>query len=378
MSSYAGPVVDVDVHHRPQHDTEIVAYLSERWREYVRGDGRSALPLLPPDSGVGDLTPGGGDDRFGVDGARPGSDYATLREQLLDPCNVYRAILTHNVGQFGAHHNPYYAAAVCSAANDWTIEEWLPRDERLTMLIATPFGQPEEAAKEIRRVGGHPRVVGVLMSGNVLGRPLGDPIYEPIYEAASEMGLNLSVHINSSDRPSPIILSAGGAKDWTEYLSQASQQAMHYISSLIVHGTFERHPNLHIIIKEFGVAWLPALMWRLDDSYELLRRESPWVKRRPSEVIHDHVRLSTQPIEESPDSRGALAELLVTVDGVEDMLCFSSDYPHATMDEPGFVARQLPRAWHRKLFCDNACAAYGWTPPPADWRVPSPLEAGSR
>jgi predicted TIM-barrel fold metal-dependent hydrolase len=375
MSRYDGPIVDVDVHHRPKHDLELVDYLPERWRDYVRAGGRSTFPVLPPDSGVGDLTPGGGDDRFAPDGSRPGSDYQTLRDQVLDPFNVYRAILTHNVGQFGAHHNPYYAAALCSAANDWTIEQWLPRDERLTMLVATPFGQPAEAAREIRRIGGHPQVVGVLMSGNVLGRPLGDPIYDPIYEAAVETGLNISVHINSSDRPSPIILSTGGAKDWTEYLSQASQQAMHYISSLVVHGAFERFPSLHFLIKEFGIAWLPSLVWRLDDNYELLKLESPWLRRWPSEYIHDHILLSTQPIEESPDRRQALVELLAAVDGVEDMLCFSSDYPHATMDEPGFVGRQLPRVWHRKLFCENACNAYGWAPPAHDWRVPTAAAA---
>jgi predicted TIM-barrel fold metal-dependent hydrolase len=147
-----------------------------------------------------------------------------------------------------------------------------------------------------------------------------------------------------------------------EYASQLTQQAMHYVSSLIVHGVFERFPNLHFAIKEYGVTWLPTVMWRLDQEYETLKRESPWVKRLPSEYIREHIRLSTQPIESSPQS-GGTAEFLATVPGIEDMLCFSSDFPHYSMDQPGFIARLLPREWHRKVFLENACEMYGWDVP---------------
>jgi predicted TIM-barrel fold metal-dependent hydrolase len=54
------------------------------------------------------------------------------------------------------------------------------------------------------------------------------------------------------------------------------------------------------------------------------------------------------------------------IDGIEDMLLFSTDYPHSSMDDYEYAARQLPEAWHRKVFCDNACASYGWTPPAVD------------
>ena len=34
------------------------------------------------------------------------------------------------------------------------------------------------------------------------------------------------------------------------------------------------------------------------------------------------------------------------IDGIEDILCFSSDWPHPSMDDHVYVARQLPDAWH--------------------------------
>jgi predicted TIM-barrel fold metal-dependent hydrolase len=50
-------------------------------------------------------------------------------------------------------------------------------------------------------------------------------------------------------------------------------------------------------------------------------------------------------------------------EGIEDLLCFSSDYPHWTGDSPTFVAKLLPKSWHRKVFCDNACDFFGWERP---------------
>ena len=123
---------------------------------------------------------------------------------------------------------------------------------------------------------------------------------------------------------------------------------------------FEKYPRLQFVFKEYGVAWLPGLMWRLDDNYCLLRDESPWVKRAPSEYVREHVKLSTQPIEQAGRTSQGLVELLATIDGIEHMLCFSTDYPHGAMDEPGFVASQLPAAWLPLVFESNACASYGW------------------
>jgi hypothetical protein len=149
---------------------------------------------------------------------------------------------------------------------------------------------------------------------------------------------------------------------FVESVSLWHQQAMHYISSLITHGVFEKFPDLHFTFKEYGVAWLPSLMWRLDENYASLKRESPWVRDLPSNYIRRNIRLSTQPIESSPNARG-LADYLGTVEGIEDILCFSSDYPHFSMDEPAFLARQLPKEWHRKIFCENACNVFGWKLP---------------
>jgi predicted TIM-barrel fold metal-dependent hydrolase len=251
---------------------------------------------------------------------------------------------------------------VCRAANDWTAEKWLPRDDRLVTVISTPTADPAEAIKEIQRMADNPRFVAVLFAGNPLGRPLGDPLYHPIFAAAAEVGKPITVH-PGTDRPNPLVGSVGGPPATAmEYVSQLTQQAMHYVSSLIVHGVFEKFPSLHFLIKEYGVTWLPTVMWRLDQQYDRLRCESPWVKKLPSEYIKQHIKLSTQPIEASPKF-GGTAKLLSTIDGIEELLCFSTDFPHYSMDQPSYIARLLPQEWHRRVFLENACSIYGWSAP---------------
>jgi predicted TIM-barrel fold metal-dependent hydrolase len=120
---------------------------------------------------------------------------------------------------------------------------------------------------------------------------------------------------------------------------------------------------------------LPQVIWGLDNNYQLLRFESPNLKRWPSEYIREHVRFSTQPIEESQDDKQALAKLLATVEGVDDMICYSSDYPHISYDDPSYVSKLIPAAWHRKVFCENACRLFGWKLPAPEADLPVLAEA---
>jgi predicted TIM-barrel fold metal-dependent hydrolase len=361
MPRYDGPIVDTDVHHT-WYPHEIADYFPTEWRDYVASDPGYVLPRFHTPLNA----PNGGHLLESYEsGFTTATDYEVIQRVFLDRYPFYRVLLTFNVGQYGSHLNPEFAVAAARAANDWNIDKWLDRDDRFYSVIVVSPGQPEEAAKEIRRVGGHDRLVAVNLSGNVLGRPWGDPIYDPIYRAASEMGLHVALHWGTGDGPTTGITAAaaGHFGNGTIFGSQYIQQGMTYIASFVTNGTFERFPELKVIVNEYGVAWLPWLLTELDNHYELMKLESSWVKRWPSEYFRAHIRLATQPLEESPKP-GQLLDLLGLIDGIEDLLCFSTDYPHWTADEPHYVARLLPKEWHRKIFCDNACDFFGWERPP--------------
>jgi predicted TIM-barrel fold metal-dependent hydrolase len=299
-----------------------------------------------------------------IDGNIPGYSYEQLKSELLDHYDFVGVLSTHDVGEWPANLNPYFVRETCRAANDWMAEEWLPHDDRFRGVIIVPWGEPNEAVKEMRRASQLPRMAGVLFSSNTLARPLGDPLYHPIFEAAEDLGLPLVLH-PGLDQPTFGNIPVNGL----DLQMSIPPQAQHYIASMITHGVFEKYPRLQVLINEYGVAWLPSLMWKLDEEYPALQLESPLVKRLPSEYIREHIKFGTQPFEKNTTGNVSVGELLGTVEGIEDMLCFSSDYPHFSMDEPEYISRLLPKEWHRKVFFENAASLFGWHAPAHDGEV---------
>lgn len=101
--------------------------------------------------------------------------------------------------------------------------------------------------------------------------------------------------------------------------------------------------------------WLSAFVWRLAKFWRGLRSEIPWVDRSPAEIVRDHVRLTLQPIDAPPQ-----AEQLERVWehlGSDEMLLFSTDYPHWQFDDTP-LPDAVPAAIARKILIDNPLATY--------------------
>lgn len=353
-----GPIVDLDVHHTYRSDEDVFAHMSRRWRDYMREHGlriKAGGPAYSHEGGIDKRL-----DTFPEDGSMPGSDYGTMRRQLLDGLGVERAVLGFDAGNEVAHPNPYLAAEIARALNDWNLETWLHcRDDRIYSSVLVANHVPAQAAEEIRRVGAHPHIVEVLLATNGLGQPFGHPAYNPIFEAAEELGLVLSIHIAQGALFKNYLTAGGTALSRLEYHTLLGQPVFHHLTSFITHGVFEKFSRLKVVIKEAGVIWLPWLVWNLDAAYRELRRESDWVKRLPSEYVRERVRLTSQPLELSP-KRGQLIRALESFPDFEQILCFATDYPHWDADDPTHVAGRLPKAWLGGFFHDNASEFYGW------------------
>jgi uncharacterized protein len=182
---YSGPVIDCDVHHARSTDAELIPYLSRGWREYVTDRGRAGtVPLTVQD---GFPNPHGfmRADTYPEGGGEPGSDYPTMRAQLLDARDVRRAILTFgDDSHLAGHHNPYFATELARACNDWSIDRWLAQDPRLLSSIMVGSQLPDVAAAEVRRHAANPRMVQVMLVDNPFGYGFGHPVFHPIYAAA--------------------------------------------------------------------------------------------------------------------------------------------------------------------------------------------------
>jgi uncharacterized protein len=349
-------LIDCDVHQNFNGLRDLLPWLDPAFRDYVTeaGYGGFTLPNYPwvHPSGFmrGDAVPPSG----GV----PGSDYETLREQLLDRHDVEYAILTgEDILNVSCMAHPQLAAAVARAYNQWLIEEWLPRDERLRGSLVIATQDAERAAKEIHELGSHPAVVQVILpSGARSG--YGDPHYGRVFDAAVAVGLPVAIHVGAEGLgTNPPPTATGYPAYYFEWHTLLPTAAMAHLVSLIAHGVFERLPTLRLVFIEPGIAWLPGILWRLDANWKALRSEVPWVRRPPSEQVREQVRLTTQPLEQ-PKRKSDLHAVLESIEGLEDMLMFATDYPHWDFDAPRHVIARLPEGWRDKVLKENARALY--------------------
>ena len=125
------------------------------------------------------------------------------------------------------------------------------------------------------------------------------------------------------------------------------------VTSLVCEGVFEHFPTLKIVLIEAGFGWLPPLMWRLDNAWEKLGDEVPYLRRSPSETIHDHFWITTQPVEEPPKLE--YFQQLLTHINADEKLMFATDYPHWDFDSPEHtIPKNLSPDLSRKIMAENA------------------------
>jgi predicted TIM-barrel fold metal-dependent hydrolase len=322
-------LVDCDTHNTWNDWSELKPFLARRWQELLDEFGPRHYA-------------GGGYPRFWGDaidttpdsGRKSGSDVAFMAKDHLDRHGIAYAILIP-LNPVPGMQNLDFGAALAQAINDWQVAEWLDKEPRMRSSIVVPTEDPDAAVAEIRRRGPDRRFVQVQFNGRPK-EPMGRRRYWPIYEACAEFDLPVMSHaFGSSGNP---ITGTGWASYYIEDHVGPAIAAQANITSLVMEGVFERFPTLRFVSVENGFAWVPALRWRMDRAWRLLRHEVPHVRRPPSEYVDEHVFLATQPVEE-PEKRAFFGQMLAHWPGYVDRLLFSSDYPHWDGDSP---SRAIP------------------------------------
>jgi uncharacterized protein len=343
-------VIDCDVHNVVGPIETLEPYLDAHWREVI-ATSQFAGPTdqaHPPNLATSLRT-----DLPLADGDTPGRTVAAMTAQVLDPLNVELAILSCDYGVESVR-NPDAAAALARAVNEWQVAEWLDPEPRLRGAIVVPSAQPAAAVTEIEHWAADDRFVAVYLPVRS-AIPYGNRNWWPLWEAIARHDLVAELHFGGSSGVPPT--AAGWPTSWLEeYVDMASAFAAQ-VTSLVAEGTFDRFPGLRMSLIESGFAWLPAFLWRFDKGWRGLRREVPWTTRLPSEYVRDHVRVSLQPVDGPPDP----AELLRVIDqlGSDQMLMFSSDYPHRHVtEELAAVPTGIEPALAERLLAGNAKEHY--------------------
>ena len=115
---------------------------------------------------------------------------------------------------------------------------------------------------------------------------MNDNAYMKLYRAMEERGLALAFH---------------SGPNWNEPVFRACNRflSVHalgftfynilHCTNWVINGMGERFPKLPVIWIEFGLAWVPFLMQRLDHEYMLRPSEAPLLKKKPSRLHARHV-----------------------------------------------------------------------------------------
>jgi predicted TIM-barrel fold metal-dependent hydrolase len=340
--------IDSDIHPSVPNLKALLPYLDDHWREMVQQRGMDELnsisyPANSPLTARPDWRPAQG---------KPAATLEQVRAECLDPFGTEIAICNCLYG-VQLLFSEDMAAAYARAVNDWMAAEWLDRDSRLRASIVVPIQNVELAVDEIERCAKDPRFVQVLLLAGS-DQPLGKRVYWPIYAAAERHGLTIGIHAGSSYHNPPTAV--GWPSYYTEdYVAQA-QAFQSQLTSLICEGVFSRHGDLKVVLLESGWTWLPAHLWRLTKYWRGLRMEIPWVDRSPTDIVRTNVRLSLQPTDAPPDQ--ASLERLIEHMQSDELLLFSTDYPHWQFDGQAVLPDGLSPDLVRKIAVDNPRATY--------------------
>ncbi len=341
-------LIDCDVHVNVPGMPALLPYLDEQWRDSIIDRGLNSLESVnyPPNAPL-TARP----DWRGKAGEPPNS-LAALRRDVLDRWNVDLAICNCLYGM-QLLFSEDMAAAFAKAINDWVAKEWLDRDPRLRASIVVPMQNTDLAVAEIERCAPDRRFVQVLVLA--MGEaPLGRRQYWPVFETAQRHDLPLGIHAGSSFRHA--VTSLGWPSWYAEDYCAQAQGFQAQLASLVCEGVFAKYPKLKVVLLESGVTWLPAFLWRLAKFWRGVRAEVPWVDRSPGEIVRQHVRLTLQPFD-APDDPEATARLVDHLQS-DEMLLFSSDYPHWQFDGDAMMPAGIPQRLHDRIRRDNALATY--------------------
>jgi predicted TIM-barrel fold metal-dependent hydrolase len=344
-------IIDCDIHPMMNSPEDAFPYLDQGWRQHFaaqefkisgRAPERYATPTTPLRA---DAKP--------PSGGLPASDPEFVRTDLLDSWDVEHGLLIPMQGlAIAAWTDPAAALAWSSAANEFFYEDWVKLDDRFGLAITVAPHDPVGSVPEIERWAGKDNVVAVQLP--LLNILMGNRHYYPIYEAAEKAGLTIAVHQTGAEGcylGTPTV--AGGVpRTYAERHAMLTQVGQSNVASLIFEGVFERFPTLRVAFIEYGFSWMLPLLWRMDREWRNFRHATPWVQHPPLDYVRKHLRFATQPLDE-PSRIEDLWSLIEMMHG-DELLIFSSDYPHYDNDDPGVIMKKLPAAARERIGAENA------------------------
>jgi predicted TIM-barrel fold metal-dependent hydrolase len=234
---------------------------------------------------------------------------------------------------------------VIGACNTWLATTCAAGEDRLRPVTALEYSDLDFVVAELTRMRAHGSRIFLIPGYPVNGRPPSHPDWDRVWSAATDLGMMPMLHTGFERMQfDPGWANQGGDTTLLRMICSSHRHVapMTLINSLIYSGVFERFPKLTLLLAEVGTGWLPFLMREIDDRVSPtaeLFLGSAKLKSKPSETLARHVKAT--PLAGGNDS----PLLKIMEDLPDDMLVFSSDFPH-------FEGFTDPTDHYRKLLAD--------------------------
>lgn len=288
-------------------------------------------------------------------------DIGEQRLEAMDAAGVDVQILS--LAPPGTHGLPAREAVALSRdANDRASEAVDRHPTRLRTMTTLPMSDPDAAAAELERAANATAHVGIMSYGRSGERPLDNPAYDDLLATAAGLRRR-PVFIHPQVPPNAVREASYRGFDSTLELALATFGWGWHIEAglaalrLIVRGTFDRHPDLQIVLGHWGEMLLFAL-----DRVDSLSTLTTHLERRVAEYFATNVHVATSGMLTPRLLRHALDYTSV------DRILLSGDYPFHRLHAGAITdfLRTLPgREDRHKIAHANAEALYGLEPLPS-------------
>lgn len=256
--------------------------------------------------------------------------------------------------------DPEYAIAVCRAFNDYLADFCGAAPDRLKGCALLTLHSVELAVEEARRAVKDLSMVGLTMIPNPInGRYLHDPECDLLWKELQELDVPVCFHETN------VGYNRGHLSNWLRDHPSASTltqmfafspSLMQAIGSLIFGGVLDRFPKLRVAFLEGNCSWLPWLLWRLDEHWEMYREWEPiQLSMKPSGYLLRQGFVSMETGE-------TYSKYVVDAYG-DDILVTSTDWPHFDSAYPHAIDNFLGMPGindetKRKVLWDNCARLY--------------------
>ncbi|HYH97444.1 amidohydrolase family protein [Hyalangium sp.] len=251
---------------------------------------------------------------------------------------------------------PDFANAVARAYNNWLYDLVKGHPGRLygaAMLAPHSVeGAIQEAHRAVKELG----FKALFLRPNpVEGRQWYDAAYEPLWKTCTELNVPVVFHEGVGVHQ-PQAGQRFGSNIFLRHVACHSMEMMYATMAFCGGGVLARHPALRVGFFEGNCSWVPWLLHRMDEHWEIqlgvTHQELP---ERPSTYFKRQCLVTAEADEEFVkhvvDHMGA------------DNIAFSTDWPHPDSRYPkavsSFLDIDLPESARQSILWDNCMRFYG-------------------